>query len=72
MKRAGAFAIYMESWCIDFPDFLDMCKRSGEERRRGQDLFYAVSASDLFIKRIKENTKWTLFDPRDVPELSET
>lgn len=71
-KRAGAFAIYMESWCIDFPDFLDMCKRSGEERRRGQDLFYAVSASDLFIKRIKENTKWTLFDPRDVPELSET
>ena len=71
-KRAGAFAIYMESWCIDFPDFLDMCKRSGEERRRGQDLFYAVSASDLFIKRIKENSKWTLFDPRDVPELSET
>lgn len=71
-KRAGAFAIYMESWCIDFPDFLDMCKRSGEERRRGQDLFYAVSASDIFIKRIKENTKWTLFDPRDVPELSET
>ena len=71
-KRAGAFAIYMESWCVDFPDFLDMCKRSGEERRRGQDLFYAVSASDLFIKRIKENTKWTLFDPRDVPELSET
>lgn len=71
-KRAGAFAIYMESWCIDFPDFLDMCKRSGEERRRGQDLFYAVSASDLFIKRIKENNKWTLFDPRDVPELSET
>lgn len=71
-KRAGAFAIYMESWCIDFLDFLDMCKRSGEERRRGQDLFYAVSASDLFIKRIKENTKWTLFDPRDVPELSET
>ena len=71
-KRAGAFAIYIESWCIDFPDFLDMCKRSGEERRRGQDLFYAVSASDLFIKRIKENTKWTLFDPRDVPELSET
>ena len=62
----------MESWCIDFPDFLDMCKRSGEERRRGQDLFYAVSASDLFIKRIKENSKWTLFDPRDVPELSET
>lgn len=71
-KRAGAFAIYIESWCIDFPDFLDMCKRSGEERRRGQDLFYAVSASDLFIKRIKENSKWTLFDPRDVPELSET
>lgn len=71
-KRAGAFAIYLESWHIDFPDFLDMCKRQGEDRRRGQDLFYAASVSDLFIKRIKENGSWTLFDPMDVPELSET
>ena len=72
MKRAGAFAIYLESWHIDFLDFLDMCKRQGEDRRRGQDLFYAASVSDLFIKRIKENGTWTLFDPVDVPELSET
>lgn len=71
-KRAGAFAIYLETWHIDFLDFLDMCKRQGEDRRRGQDLFYAASVSDLFIKRIKENGTWTLFDPVDVPELSET
>lgn len=71
-KRAGAFAIYMETWHGDFLDFLDMCKKHGDERRRGQDLFYAASISDLFIQRIKESGMWTLFDPKDVPELTET
>lgn len=70
--RAGAFAIYLENWHIDFPDFLDMCKKHGEERRRGQDLFYAASISDLFIQRIRESGMWTLFDPKDVPQLTET
>lgn len=72
MKRAGAFAIYMETWHADFLDFLDMCKKHGDERRRGQDLFYAASISDLFIQRIKESGMWTLFDPKDVPQLTET
>lgn len=72
MKRAGAFAIYMETWHGDFLDFLDMCKKHGDERRRGQDLFYAASISDLFIQRIKESGMWTLFDPKDVPQLTET
>ena len=70
--RAGAFATYLECWHIDFPDFLDLCKRQGEDRRRAQDLFLAASIPDIFIKRIKESGMWTLFDPRDVPELTET
>ena len=70
--RAGAFATYLECWHIDFPDFLDLCKRQGEDRRRAQDLFLAASIPDIFIKRIKESGTWTLFDPRDVPELTET
>lgn len=72
MVRAGAFATYLECWHIDFPDFLDLCKRQGEDRRRAQDLFLAASIPDIFIKRIKESGMWTLFDPRDVPELTET
>ena len=70
--RAGAFATYLECWHIDFPDFLDLCKRQGEDRRRAQDLFLAASIPDIFIKRIKESGMCTLFDPRDVPELTET
>ena len=70
--RAGAFAVYLETWHINFPDFLDMCKRHGDERARGQDLFYAASISDLFMERVKTSGEWTLFDPTDVPELSET
>lgn len=72
MIRAGAFAVYLETWHINFPDFLDMCKRHGDERARGQDLFYAASISDLFMERVKTSGEWTLFDPTDVPELSET
>lgn len=49
-----------------------MCKRHGDERARGQDLFYAASISDLFMERVKTSGEWTLFDPTDVPELSET
>jgi ribonucleoside-diphosphate reductase alpha chain len=70
-RRAGAFAVYMETWHIDIFDFLDMTKKSGEERLRAQDLFLVVSASDLFMNRVKNDELFTLFDPYDTPELTE-
>lgn len=70
--RQGAITDTLEVWHADIFDFIDLRKRQGEERRRAQDLFLAVSIPSIFIDRIKKNGVWTLFDPYDVPGLTET
>lgn len=72
MVRQGAITDTLEVWHADIFDFIDLRKRQGEERRRAQDLFLAVSIPSIFIDRIKKNGVWTLFDPYDVPGLTET
>lgn len=69
--RKGAIAVYIEPWHMDIGDFIDLRKNSGEERRRAHELFPALWINDLFMKRVKDNAKWTLFDPYDVPKLTE-
>ncbi|MBE7179544.1 MAG: ribonucleoside-diphosphate reductase subunit alpha, partial [Mucilaginibacter polytrichastri] len=60
-KRKGAFAIYLEPWHADIFDFLDLRKNHGKEEMRARDLFYALWVSDLFMKRVEEDGKWSLF-----------
>lgn len=67
--RKGAIAVYIEPWHMDINDFIDLRKNSGEERRRAHELFPALWINDIFMKRIKANGKWTLFDPADTPDL---
>ncbi|CAA6809958.1 MAG: Ribonucleotide reductase of class Ia (aerobic), alpha subunit (EC [uncultured Campylobacterales bacterium] len=67
--RKGAIAVYIEPWHIDIHDFIDLKKNSGEERRRAHDLFPSLWINDLFMKRIKEEKTWTLFDPFEVKDL---
>ncbi len=69
--RKGAIAVYLEPWHIDVRDFLDLKKNSGEERRRAHDLFPALWLNDLFMKRVQEDERWTLFDPYEVRELTD-
>ena len=69
--RKGAIAVYIEPWHMDIVDFIDLKKNSGEERRRAHDLFPSLWISDLFMKRIMEDSYWTLFDPHEVADLSE-
>ncbi len=69
--RKGAIAVYIEPWHMDILDFLDLKKNSGEERRRAHDLFPALWIPDLFMKRVQNDELWTLFDPYDVPDLTE-
>jgi ribonucleoside-diphosphate reductase alpha subunit len=68
--RKGAIAVYVEPWHIDIRDFLDLKKNSGEERRRAHDLFPALWLNDLFMQRVQEDARWTLFDPYEVRELT--
>jgi len=67
--RKGAIAVYIEPWHMDIGDFIDLRKNSGEERRRAHELFPALWINDLFMQRVKNNDKWTLFDPADTSDL---
>ena len=64
-KRSGSFAVYLEPWHPDVEDFLDMKKNHGDEELRARDLFYALWISDLFMERVKNNAKWSLFCPNE-------
>jgi len=70
-KRKGSFAIYLEPWHADIIDFLNLKKNHGKEEQRARDLFYALWVSDLFMKRVKEEGKWSLFCPNEAPGLSD-
>ena len=70
-KRNGSFAIYLEPWHPDVEDFLEMKKNHGDEELKGRDLFYALWISDLFMERVKDNAKWSLFCPHECPGLSD-
>jgi ribonucleoside-diphosphate reductase alpha chain len=68
-KRNGSFAIYIEPWHADIEDFLEMKKNHGDEELRARDLFYALWIPDLFMERVKDNGKWSLFCPNECPGL---
>ncbi len=70
-KRKGSFAIYIEPWHADIFDFLELKKNHGKEEMRARDLFYAMWIPDLFMKRVEENTTWTLMCPNECPGLSD-
>lgn len=68
-RRRGAVVAYLETWHLDFEDFLDLRKNTGDERRRTHDMNTANWIPDLFMKRVKADAEWTLFSPNDVPDL---
>lgn len=71
-KRKGAMAAYLEVWHADIEEFLELKKNTGDERRRTHDMYPACFVPDLFMKRVIENGKWTLFSPDTVPGLHDS
>jgi len=71
-KRRGAAAAYLAAWHADYPDFLDLKRNTGDERRRTPDMNTAAWVPDLFMERVQNDEEWTLFSPDEVPELHET
>ncbi|MCX6987312.1 MAG: ribonucleoside-diphosphate reductase subunit alpha [Chlamydiae bacterium] len=68
-KRKGAMCAYLETWHLDIEDFLELRKNTGDERRRTHDMNTANWIPDLFMKRVAENGRWTLFSPSDTSDL---
>lgn len=68
-KRKGAACIYLETWHADILDFLQLRNNTGDEAQRTHHLNLANWVPDLFMKRLKTDGIWSLFDPRDTPHL---
>lgn len=68
-KRKGAVCAYLETWHLDIEEFLELRKNTGDDRRRTHDMNTANWIPDLFMKRVFEDGKWTLFSPSEVPDL---
>jgi ribonucleoside-diphosphate reductase alpha chain len=68
-KRKGAMCAYLETWHLDIEDFLELRKNTGDERRRTHDMNTANWIPDLFMKRVRDEAHWTLFNPSDVADL---
>jgi ribonucleoside-diphosphate reductase alpha chain len=68
-RRRGATCVYLEVWHMDYEDFLDLRRNTGDERRRAHDINTASWIPDLFMKRVVADGKWTLFSPEEVPDL---
>ena len=70
-KRNGSFAMYLEPWHADVFEFIELKKNHGNELERARDLFYALWIPDLFMKRVKTDSEWTLMCPHKCPGLSD-
>ena len=68
-RRKGAACIYLETWHQDIEAFLELRDNTGDEQQRTHNLNIANWVPDLFMNRVSEDKSWSLFDPKDVPEL---
>jgi ribonucleoside-diphosphate reductase alpha chain len=68
-KRKGAVCAYLETWHLDVEEFVELRKNTGDDRRRTHDMNTANWVPDLFMERVFEEKKWTLFTPNETPEL---
>ncbi len=68
-KRKGAACVYLEPWHADIEAFLELRDNTGDEGRRTHHINIANWICDLFMRRVEADEPWSLFDPKDVPEL---
>ncbi len=70
-KKAGAAAIYIENWHLNFDQFVDLRQNSGDPYLRTRFANTAVFISDEFMKRVEKDQDWYLFDPAETSDLTE-
>ena len=64
-KRPGAGCAYLEPWHLDFEDFLNLRRNTGDDRLRCHDMNTASWVPDEFMRRVEAEDVWYFFDPRD-------
>ena len=70
-RRKGAACVYLEPWHPDIEEFLELRNNTGEDARRTHNLNLANWVPDEFMRRVEADQVWSLFDPDQVPELTD-
>lgn len=70
-RRKGAACVYLETWHGDIEEFLVLRDNTGDEARRTHNLNLANWVPDLFMRRVEADADWSLFDPKQVPHLTD-
>ncbi|GAA4210352.1 ribonucleoside-diphosphate reductase subunit alpha [Microbispora amethystogenes] len=70
-RRKGAACVYLETWHADIEEFLELRDNTGEESRRAHNLNLANWVPDEFMRRVEADGVWSLFDPKETPELTD-
>ena len=68
-KRPGAGCAYLEPWHLDYEDFLNLRRNTGDERLRCHDMNTASWIPDLFMHKVRAEEDWYMFNPSECPEL---
>ncbi|GAB3187256.1 ribonucleoside-diphosphate reductase alpha chain [Micromonospora palomenae] len=68
-RRKGAACVYLDTWHADIEEFLELKDNTGDEARRTHNLNLANWVPDEFMRRVEADADWSLFDPKEVPEL---
>ena len=71
-RRKGAACVYLETWHADIEEFLELRDNTGDEARRTHNLNLANWVPDLFMERVEADEDWSLFDPKTLPQLTDT
>jgi ribonucleotide reductase alpha subunit len=64
--KDGAMTTSLSSWHMDIFSFLKTQQLGGEEREKTMDIFLQLVANDEFMKAMKSDTSWYLFDPYEI------
>ena len=64
-KRPGAGCAYLEPWHLDYEEFLNLRKNTGDDRLRCHDMNTASWIPDEFMRRVQNEQDWYFFDPKD-------
>lgn len=65
-RRAGAVTVALDTWHLDIEQFLELQTENGDQRGKAYDIYPQVVCSNLFMKRVEENSTWTLIDPYEI------
>ena len=68
-KRPGAGCAYLEPWHLDYEDFLNLRRNTGDDRLRCHDLNTASWIPDIFMRKVQAQEDWYFFDPSECKDL---